>query len=61
MRKGSGGGNYTAGFADNAFDYPAIGIIYLGGAVAGAPFFILEKVFYDFPRYLLEFDTETVP
>ncbi|MCI5210241.1 MAG: hypothetical protein D3910_15935 [Candidatus Electrothrix sp. ATG2] len=68
-----GGGGYLIGytvglpfgkekeFANNAFEYPAMGIVHLGGAVAGAPFFILEKVFYDFPRYLLESDQEVAP
>lgn len=46
-------------FADNAFSYPMIGITMLGSAVAGAPFYLLEKVFYDFPCSLLESDKQT--
>lgn len=67
-----GGGGYVIGyaaglpfgreeeFAENSFLYPFAGIIMLGGTVVGAPFFILEKVFYDLPCYLLESDEQTV-
>ncbi len=62
-----GGGyviGYTAGlpfdkeedFSEAAFILSAGGITMLGGTVAGFPFFVLEKTFYDFPRYLLEPD-----
>lgn len=47
-------------FAENSFLYPFAGVTMLGGTVAGAPFYLLEKVFYDFPRYVIESDEQTV-
>jgi hypothetical protein len=47
-------------FSNITFLVPFAGITYLGSTVVGLPFFILEKTFYDFPRYLFESDKQTV-